>query len=266
MLLISPYVLQPPGLQFLQQRSKLFHDFTQLSGVDGAAITSVPDSGPNNYDSSNTTPAQSPTITKWINGVHENNGFKAFPSSGSKDVIINSQPGNTFFRSSFEVWSVFSVTGSNTIYDFDLCGVGDTSTDYFRLTFNTNQWNIQYRYSAAGGKFFYALSPTSFFSSFPRGKTLLRYKMDFENNVCKLSINGEDITLSFNGTNTIDTVDPLNFACPTSKFCIGGRNDIGVITAKSNYHTQYAFAITPICSNQEALDVSDHLINEIGNG
>ena len=248
-----------PGLVYLQQNAKLFYDFTTLVGADGAAITSVQDLGPNNRDASNTSPAQAPKITKVTNGVNEYNTFQAFPSAGSKDVLVSTAVGNDLFRSSFEIWIVWSSNNSNTVYDFDFCGVGDGATDYFRMTLNANQFNFQYRYSAGGGKFFYALGPTTFYSAFPQGKTLLRFKVDFDADVCKLFHNGNDLALTHG--DLIGTVNPANFNCPTSKFCVGGRNDSGTISAKTFGHNQYAFAITPICTNQEAVDVSNYLIN-----
>lgn len=252
-----------PGLTYLQENAKLFYDFTGLSGADGAAITTVEDLGPNNRDASNTSPAQAPTITKVVNGVNEYNTFKAFPSAGSKDVLLANAVGNDLFKTSFEVWCVWSSNNNNTVYDLDFCGVGDGATDYFRMTLLSNQFNFQYRYSAGGGKFFFALGPATFYSAFPQGKTLIRFKMDFDADVCKLFHNGNDLALTFNGANTIDTVNPTLFACPTSKFCIGGRNDSGTITARSFGHNQYAFAITPILTNQQAVDVSNYLINVI---
>jgi len=253
-----------PGLVYLTENAKLFYNFTSLSGAEGAAITSVEDLSPNNRDASNASPAAAPTVVKAVNLASEFNVFKANPLSGSKDVLIANAVGNDLFRSSFEVIVVWSCGYSNTVGDFDFCGVGDGATDYFRMTLQSNQFNFQYRYSAGGGKFFYALSPTTLYSAFPQGKTLLRFKMDFDADVCKLFQNGNDLTLTFNGANTIDTVNPALFNCPTSKFCVGGRNDSGTITARTLAHNQYAFAITPILTNQQAVDVSNYMINVIG--
>lgn len=252
-----------PGYTYLTQNAKLGYNFTTLTGAEGSAITSVEDLSTNNRDASNTSPAQSPTTVKAVNGANEYNVFKAFPSAGSKDILLANAVGNDLFKTSFEVWVVWSATYSNTAYDFDLMGVGDGATDYFRMTLNTNQWNIQYRYSAGGGKFFYALSPTTLFSAFPQGKTLIRFKMDFDSDVCKLWQNGNDLSLTFNGVHTIDTVNPSNFNCPTSKLAIGGYNNAGTITARTQAFNEYAFAITPICTNQQAVDVSDYLINYV---
>jgi len=252
-----------PGYTYLTQSAKLFYDFTTLTGAEGSAITSVDDLSTNNRDASNTSPAASPTTVKVVNGANEYNVFKAFPSAGSKDILLANAVGNDLFKTSFEVWVVWSATYSNTAYDFDLMGVGDGATDYFRMTLNTNQWNMQYRYSAGGGKFFYALSTTTFYSAFPQGKTLIRFKMDFDADVCKLWHNGNDLSLTFNGANTIDTVNPTNFNCPTSKLAIGGHNNAGTITARTSAFNEYAFAITPICTNQQAVDVSNYLINVI---
>lgn len=252
-----------PGYTYLTQSAKLFYDFTTLTGAEGAAITSIEDLSPNNRDGSNTSPAAAPTTVKAVNLDNEYNVYKANPTSGSKDIILANAVGNDLFKTSFEVWVVWSCGYSNTVGDFDFMGVGDGATDYFRMTLNTNQFNFQYRYSAGGGKFFYALSGTTFYSAFPQGKTLIRFKMDFDSDVCKLWHNGNDLSLTFNGANTIDTVNPSNFNCPTSKLAVGGYNNAGTITARTLAHNHYAFAITPICTNQQAVDVSNYLVNVI---
>lgn len=250
-----------PGLTYLRQNAKAAYIFETLVGASGAAITSVPDIGPNGYTLSNAAPAQAPKIVKAADQLNQYSVLGASPTAGSKDVLISTQNGNAFFRSSFEVIAVMDFAYSGTAYEIDVCGSGD-GTDLFKISYITNQWNIQYRYSGGGGKFFFALSPTTFFNGFPRGKTLIEFKMDFENDVCTFHVNGENIALTFNGANTIDTVNPTLFNQPTSKFCVGGYNLGGTITSRTTAHNQYALAITPIRTPQQRVDVNSFLLHQ----
>ena len=85
-------------------------------------------------------------------------------------------------------------------------------------------------------------------------------KFDFTNDVFKFWIDGVEQTM----TSLVDAfslIDPSKWANSTNKLCIGGYNNGGTIGLYANYHLMKNFAITPILTDREAIDVSNYLMN-----
>lgn len=244
------------GLTYLQNNAKIFYDFTQLSGSDGSAITSVTDLGPAGVNASNTSPAASPVLmySQW--GKDMIRTFKAWSNSGtsSRDVLIANTFGETEFKTDFEVLWVGALPDSGVR---DLFGV-TTGTNVFRVNIISNTIRVEYRYSAATARRFVAATPT--ISTVIGGMRLYRAKLDFTNDVFKFWIDGVEQSMT-SLVDAFNLLDPTKWANTTNKLCIGGHNVDGVITLYANYHLMKAFAVTPILSNQQVIDVSNYLVN-----
>lgn len=247
------------GLTYLQNNAKIFYDFTKLSGADGAAITSVTDLGPAGVSASNASPAASPVLmySQW--GKDMIRTFKAWSNSGtsSRDVLIANTFGETEFKTDFEVlW----VGGQSNESDRDFFGVA-TGTNVFRANIISNKIRFEYRYSAATARRFVSeTSSTIYTASTLSGLRLYRVKFDFTNDIFKFWIDGVEQTMA-SLVDAFTLIDPTKWANTTNKLCIGGYNNGGTITLYANYHIMKNFAVTPILSNQEVIDVSNYLMN-----
>lgn len=247
------------GLTYLTQNAKLFYDFTTLSGDDGGAITSVTDLSPNGINASNESPAQSPVLlySQW--GKDRIRTFKAHANSSNsqENVLIANTYGEGLFKTDFEV--IWLGAQSNES-DRDFFGVA-TSTNIVRCNITSNKVRFEYRYSAATARRFVADSPSTFFTASENsGLSLFRIKCDFTNDVFKFWYNGVEISMT-SLVDAFNLIDPTKWANSTNKLCIGGYNNGGTITLYANYHLMANFAVTPILTDQEAIDVSDYLSN-----
>lgn len=247
-----------PGYTYLTQSAKLFYDFTTLSGADGSAITSVQDLGPNNIDASNESPAVSPVMmySQW--GDEMIRTFKAWSNSSTSDenVLIANTTGESIFKSDFEILWLGAQSNES---DRDFFGMA-TGTNVLRCNITTNKVRFEYRYSAATARRFVADTPSTFFTASEKsGLSLFRIKCDFTNDVFKFWYNGVEISM----TSLVDAfslIDPTKWA-NSNKLCVGGYNNAGTIGLYANYHLMANFAVTPILSDQEAIDVSNYLVN-----
>lgn len=248
------------GLSYLKQNAKIFYDFTNTPGADGAAITSVQDLSRNNVDASNVAPAQDPAImySQW--GANMIPTVKAFASSGTtkRDILISNTFGENEIKSDFEViWVGAPITEG----DRDLFGVA-TGTNVFRANIISNKIRFEYRYSAATARRFVAETTSTVYvgSSVPSGLKLYRVKFDFTNDVFKFWIDGVEQAMT-SLVDAFNLIDPTKWANVTNKLGVGGYNNGGTIGLYGNYHLMKNFAITPIMDDHQVVYVSDYLMN-----
>lgn len=246
------------GYTYLTQNAKIFYDFTTLTGADGSAITTVQDLSANNIDASNASPAQAPTLVYSQFGDNMIRVFKAFPTVGSKDVLISDTYFQNQITSDFEI---LCTSAQASEADRDWFGVA-TGTNVFRVNITANKIRIEYRYSAATARrFVIETTSTVYTASTNTGLRLYRFKFDFINDVFKFWIDGVEQAM----TNLVDAfslIDPTKWANSTNKLCIGGYNNGGTIGTMTAYHLMKNWVCTPILTDQQVLDVSNYLMNE----
>lgn len=258
-LFINPYILGSidPGFLFLQSSAKIFYDFTKLTGTDGSAITSVADLSPNGINASNESPAQSPKLKKIQYGDSLVNTFKGYPTTGSKDVLIANTTGDGQFKSDFEIVFIATINLAADSHYFGTI----KGTDFIVAYISSNKLVFNYSYSTSA-KNFLATSNNAIYSLSQSGFYLINIKCDFTNHIFKMYCNGVDLAYTVTGS-AFSTLVPSNWNNNTYKLAVGGANNNGAIVAHTGYNCMSAFAVTPIMTDRQRIDVYYYLLNSM---
>lgn len=258
-----------PGYIYLTQNGRAFYDFTAMAGAADSIITSVADLSPNGCTLEGN---GSPVIkNKQIDGVTYKTAETYIDSNPTRRVLqlANAAHSQGWFRSSFEIFCTFMIEDGQptTVLTQNYFGMYSKAT-------NKNQVQFRQNYSAPNyflGSFY--TSDDALFASYgwstlngnpfidgPMGQTLVRIKFDFENDVFLMHVNGLGGTYTV-FTNITNVVNPSSFDANGIKFCIGSVNSLGTILAQATCRMNWLrFAVTPILTAQEAVDVSDYLL------
>lgn len=241
-------------------KTRAYWNFTtQLTGVEGAAITSVSDLRGNGWTLSNFSGAATPVEGKIQVGLNEITTLNAFTPSGTESALVGTTASTNLLKNSLEVnllVNLFDGIPSSATYLF---GAANGGTQFFRIGVNTSG-NLTLEYAAAGAGLSTLTSSGNALINGLTGVTLIRVICDFNTDVISGMVNGVPITFSLTSGNAVSTWNPANWICSRG-VGVGGHWD-GAFTndAIVNKHILKC-AVTDLITPDEYIQVAASFLN-----
>lgn len=241
-------------------KTRAYWNFTtQLTGVEGAAITSVSDLRGNGWTLSNFSGAATPVEGKIQVGLNEVTTLNAFTPPGTESALVGTTASTNLLKNSVEVHllvNIFDGVPSGTLYLF---GAGNGATQNFRVGVNTSG-NLKLEYAASGAGVSTLTSSGNALINGLTGITLIRLICDFSTDVISGFVNGVPVTFSLTSGNAISTWNPANWVCSKGVGVGGHWDSVFSDDGSVNKHILKC-AVTDLITPDESIQVAASFLN-----
>lgn len=254
-------VTTPAGLTYLENNAHAYYNFKHLTGADGAAISNG-NAGLNDFSASNydLTVLNSPTVRR----IQAIPSFRDLNGMGG-DMGTN---GNTFLRSSFEVFGYYSTEdGQPATGSAFLLGHLTPSNPGFYISLCTdppNAGKIVVVYGNPTDGFVMYQTNSAVWSDGFNGTALVRVAFDFGADTITIYKNGVvqagSYITSGGGLSGLAGINPANYSGPNNIY-VNTINNNGSTHSNPALGSLFDLAITPLMTTQQALDVTNYFLN-----
>jgi len=241
------------GLTFIQNNSRFFYDFTEITGANGAAISNgnagLNDMGPNNLDA---VIVGTPVVRDL--SLRYGSTVKTLQDNSTNAVSIGVN-GQTIFNSSFELWFVYETQDGNPSATMNWFGGIIPSNQGVNVFLGANgTLSIAYGVSSS---FFQYTTTSDLWNNNVNGLSLVRIRVDFTTDDVAIYDHGYEIVGSML-SGTIVGKDPTAFA-NTSNIYIGSVNNNGTTVTNPNTSSILMAGCFGLLTDDEALYVQSYM-------
>lgn len=261
-------ILQTPqpnlGYEYLIANAKVGWVFDNISGSEGASITSVASvvgtSNPLTDNSGGLAPKRGSTQI----GTTVYSGLRANTASGTtpKQALITTNQPDSYFQSDFEIDLTFNLVDGQGATNY-LFGVSNGGTQVFRCSVNSSG-NIVLEIAASASLSTFTCTGNAISNNYS-GIIYLRIRADFTGDVLSVWVNGVPLTVSLTSGPAFSTINPASFFFNVRKLGVGGTWDGSFAADGISNKVLHRLYITPLKSAIDALYVGDYMTLRTGN-
>lgn len=242
------------GQDYLEASAEVYYDFTALTGGDGATISNgnagLVDAGPGTYTG---VIINTPLVQETSIGGNTVATMEANTSNGA--VNSNHSGVDWIQGNDFEV--VFGIAhqdGQHGGTNYYFGGSNTAATTIVRIESNSTG-NLLVQWTNTGGNFIWQ-STSAVFANGVNAHKVLRVKFDFTNNIFGVWVDGVAVTGGYTAGN-ISSASSASWTFDQTLLVGQYRRSNGSTFTQATAFYLTRFAITPIMTTEQALDVED---------